>query len=357
MKACSIFFESSIFKIQSMQNNQLNLWIRIAVAICGLALLAVLFLPIWRIDLAAPQYPEGLRMLIYANKLGGDVEIINGLNHYIGMKTLHAEDFIEFSVLTYIIGVYALLFLIVAAIGNRKLLYAMFGLFAAFGVLAMMDFWRWEYNYGHNLDPKAAIVVPGMAYQPPLIGFKQLLNFGAYSIPDIGGWIFIGVGVILIVCVIIEARGTIKLKKSGSLTTVILGLLTLTLFSSCSAQPKPVRIGIDQCDHCKMTVSDARFPAEILTKKGKIYILDDIHCVLGLLKEKPEIKKEIKDIFLSDYTGNHSFINASAAHLIKSVELRSPMGGNIAAFSNIDSMNIVMETFKAESVIWNDIIQ
>ena len=121
-----------------MQKNKLNIWIRIAVAICGIALFLVLFVPIWRIDLAAPQYPEGLRMLIYANKLGGDVAIINGLNHYIGMKTLHAEDFIEFSVLTYIIGFYALLFIIVAAIGNRKMMYALFGLFAAFGVLAMV---------------------------------------------------------------------------------------------------------------------------------------------------------------------------------------------------------------------------
>lgn len=48
--------------------------------------------------------PEGLGLSIYANKLGGDVDIINGLNHYIGMKTLHAEEFIEFTVLPYIIG-------------------------------------------------------------------------------------------------------------------------------------------------------------------------------------------------------------------------------------------------------------
>ena len=53
-------------------------------------------------------------------------------------------------------------------------------------------------NYGHNLDPNAAIIVPGMAYQPPLIGFKQLLNFGAYSIPDIGGWLFVASGILMI---------------------------------------------------------------------------------------------------------------------------------------------------------------
>ena len=77
-----------------MNEKQLPGWLRTIVIICGLALIAVLFLPVWRIDLAAPQYPEGLMLLIYANKLGGSVDIINGLNHYIGMKTLHTEDFV-----------------------------------------------------------------------------------------------------------------------------------------------------------------------------------------------------------------------------------------------------------------------
>ena len=64
----------------------------------------------------------------------------------------------------------------------------------------MADFWKWEYNYGHNLSTDAPIQVPGMSYQPPLIGYKQLLNFGAYSIPDIGGWLMAVAGVIMVVC-------------------------------------------------------------------------------------------------------------------------------------------------------------
>ena len=69
-----------------MQHNKINIWIRIGIAVCGVALFAVQFVPIWRIDLDAPQYPEGLNLLIYANKLGGNVDIINGLNHYIGIN-------------------------------------------------------------------------------------------------------------------------------------------------------------------------------------------------------------------------------------------------------------------------------
>ena len=85
----------------------------------------------------------------------------------------------------------------------------------------MVDFWRWEYNYGHNLDPSAAIIVPGMAYQPPLIGFKQLLNFGAYSIPDIGGWLFIVSGLMMATAVFLEYKKSKKLIKQHENSTYI----------------------------------------------------------------------------------------------------------------------------------------
>ncbi len=178
-------------------------------ALILLLLIISLFVPLWRIELDAPQYPEGLLLLIYPSKLGGDVDIINGLNHYIGMETLHAENFIEFTVLQYIIGGYALLMLLVLFTKKKLYYYGYTALFVLFGIIAMIDFWRWEYNYGHNLDPNAAIKVQDMTYQPPLIGYKQLLNFGAYSIPDIGGWIFIAVACLLLIGCIKEFKSKI----------------------------------------------------------------------------------------------------------------------------------------------------
>lgn len=147
-----------------------------------------LFVPLWKIDLEAPQYPEGLVLRLYADKIGGDVEIINGLNHYIGMATLHTENFFEFQILPYIFGFFAFITLLLIFIARRKAVLLFLIFYIVFIVLAAIDFYRWNYEYGHNLDPNAAIVVPGMAYQPPLIGYKQLLNFGAFSIPDTGGW-------------------------------------------------------------------------------------------------------------------------------------------------------------------------
>ncbi len=196
-----------------MKLKKLKPWIRAFTFLSALLLVLVLFFPIWKIELTAPQYPEGLALQIFAGKLGGDVEIINGLNHYIGMRTLHANDFIEFTVLPYCNIFFAAL-VFVTAISNRKsMLYFTTVLFVAFCILAMFDFWRWEYDYGHNLNPEAPIRVPDMAYQPPLLGYKQLLNFGAFSIPDIGGWMFIAAAALLVLCMLSQIIISKKERK------------------------------------------------------------------------------------------------------------------------------------------------
>ena len=86
---------------------------RILVAIAAIAMIATYFLPTWSIYLIAPQYPEGLSMQIWLNKITGQVEIINGLNHYIGMKTINADMFPEFKILPFIIGFFILYGLII----------------------------------------------------------------------------------------------------------------------------------------------------------------------------------------------------------------------------------------------------
>ena len=193
-----------------MKTVKISLLSKVLLLIVTVLFLGSLYFPMWQIDLDAPQYPEGLNLKLYANKIGGDVEIINGLNHYIGMATLHTENFIEFKILPYIIGFFGLFALVSVLIAKRKFVLALFASFILFTILAGVDFYRWNYEYGHNLDPNAAIRVPGMAYQPPLIGYKQLLNFGAYSIPDTGGWLLTVAGILLFFVVLKEYKFTKK---------------------------------------------------------------------------------------------------------------------------------------------------
>ncbi len=167
---------------------------RILTAIAAALLVAVYLVPLWRISLIAPQYPEGLGMEISVHAVTGvqeyDLQNINELNHYIGMKVIDPSTIPVLRVMPWVVGGLVAAGLLVALVGRRSLLYAWMAAFFACGAAGMAEFWWWEYDYGHHLDVANAIIkIPGMSYQPPLIGSKQLLNFTAVSVPDWGAWI------------------------------------------------------------------------------------------------------------------------------------------------------------------------
>lgn len=190
------YFRSAGFRPSLMQ--PLSPIKRLLLALAVLSLIATFFLPLWEIRLWAPQYPEGLTMNIWLNRISGDFDIINGINHYIGMKSIKAEMFPEFTYMRTLVGVLICLGLVPAVTGRRRWLYAFTAILCLVGMIGMIDYYCWGYDYGHNLNPKAAISVPGMSYSPPIIGYKSLLNFVAYAGPDYGGWIFIVVGVVTV---------------------------------------------------------------------------------------------------------------------------------------------------------------
>ena len=326
---------------------------RIISIICAVALGVSLLFPLWRIDLTAPQYPEGLGLKIYPHKIGGDVDVVNGLNHYIGMKTLHTNDFIEFTVLPYLIGFFALFLLLAALLRKRWVLYTWLVLFVLFGIVAMYDFYRWEYDYGHNLDPNAAIVVPGMAYQPPLIGFKQLLNFGAYSFPDVGGYIFLIVGLLMVIVAYFEWKNA-KTKRNRYVTALLFPVIMM--MQGCSTDPQPIVFGKDPCHFCKMIISERSFGAELVTAKGKVYKFDDTHCIISFLKSGTLKETDKPEVYLVDYAQNEKLIPASKAFLLQGDAIRGPMAGTIAAFETASSMQEFQKTWNAQQVKWNDII-
>lgn len=190
---------------------------KIFIIASSLAMIAAFFTPIWMIDLEAPQYPEGLGMQIWINKITGDLNTINGLNHYIGMKKIEPDSIKELTIMPFVLGFLIAMGVITGIAGKKKILGFFVIIFLIAGIAGGVDFYMWEYDYGHDLDPTAAIIVPGMSYQPPLFGSKQLLNFVAHSYPDTGGWIVIGAGILAVLLYFYE----LKFNKRISEKTVL----------------------------------------------------------------------------------------------------------------------------------------
>jgi len=161
----------------------------------SLLLVLVFFFPIWKIILQAPQYPNGIGFYIWIDHMSGitpnALENINLLNHYVGMEKIIPESFPELNYFPFVIGGLILLGLIATWINKPKAILAWILIVVVLGGLGIYDFYQWEYVYGHNLNPMAPISIPGMSYQPPLIGTKKLLNFTAISVPATGTIVFV----------------------------------------------------------------------------------------------------------------------------------------------------------------------
>jgi hypothetical protein len=157
----------------------------IFLALAALCLLVSIFLPYWHMDLEAPQYPKGLHVQAYVNRLEGDVQEIDGLNHYIGMRPLGEAAQLERSLSIFLIGVTALL--VVSAIFIHSRWAALLALPAIlFPAIFLIDLYLWLRNFGQNLDPTAALSSFIEPFVPPVLGSGMIGQFRTIASPGIG---------------------------------------------------------------------------------------------------------------------------------------------------------------------------
>ena len=186
---------------------------RLAVLGAGVLLPIAALFPLWRITMFANQFPEGLRLSIFSYKLvgganGADLEGINILNHYIGMRDIAAADFVEMKFIPFALGVFFLLSLRTAVFARVRDLVDLVVLLVYFSLFSFGAFWYRMHSYGHHLNPEAPIKVA--PFTPPLFGHQHLANFDIYSFPGIGSFVLLGSAACLVAVVVLDARRTMR---------------------------------------------------------------------------------------------------------------------------------------------------
>lgn len=165
--------------------------------IAALLIVASLFFPWWKLDFFAPQYPEGLDITVYPDRLEGDLNNINALNHYIGMAEFSEADFPELQFLPYVIGALAFLVLLGAIIRRKSYLYLLIGIFVIGGIIGVWDLVSSLNEYSMNLDPMAPIDYP--PFKVPIVGENIIANFTTYSHLGIGVYFAIAAFILLLI--------------------------------------------------------------------------------------------------------------------------------------------------------------
>ena len=192
---------------------------RVLIVLAVLILIVTYVSPLWYMAFYSNQYTDGLVLNIYTYKLEGgvsqnrnDLQEINSLNHYIGMRPLLESDFSEFSWLPLVIGALMLLALRAVVLGRMANLVDVVVLFTYFGLFSLWSFYHRLYTYGHNLDHTAAIKV--QPFTPPVFGQEVIANFTVESYPDVAAYALASFAVLLMLAVFFSWQHPLPVRSN-----------------------------------------------------------------------------------------------------------------------------------------------
>jgi copper chaperone NosL len=173
--------------------------------IAAVLLVASTFLPYWRMRLNAPQYPSGLYVTVYVNHMTGDIQEIDGLNHYIGMAPLEHAAQLERSLAPIALTVIVLMIIGLAFIHSRWL--AILAIPAmTFPFVFLADMWIWLWYYGNNLDPTAALSSSIKPFTPALIGTGHVGQFSTTAVLQPGWYLALLAAILTAAALILRRR-------------------------------------------------------------------------------------------------------------------------------------------------------
>jgi hypothetical protein len=164
-----------------------------------------IFLPYWSLVLHAPQYPQGLVVHAYLDRLEGDVQEIDGLNHYIGMRPLGEAAQLEKSIS--IFAIVALALLVLAAIFIHSPWSALLALPAILlPAVFLVDLYFWLNNFGQNLDPSAALSSSIEPFTPTILGEGLIGQFKTVAFADFGLLLACVASVLILIGLFLQRR-------------------------------------------------------------------------------------------------------------------------------------------------------
>jgi hypothetical protein len=205
---------------QELLRRPIGMRSRVLLVLAVLSIPLVFSAPLWTMSFQSNQYPDPLRMSIYINHIEGqktanrdDLREINALNHYIGMKPLMESDFSEFLWMPFVMGFFALITLRATVLGTVRDLVDIVVLFLYFSLFSGWNFYNRLYEYGHNLNPEAAIHIE--PFTPPFFGRVQIANFYVESFPGGGSFGLFLFGLLILAALALSLLHSRKLHRES----------------------------------------------------------------------------------------------------------------------------------------------
>lgn len=149
------------------------------------------------------------------------------------------------------------------------------------------------------------------------------------------------------------------MKKNRSQFSVsgLLIVLLLIVIPSCGGHPDPIDYGKDECEFCRMQITDNKYGAELVTSKGKTYKFDSMECMVEFALINNMVGDRENKLLISDFNNPGELIDARHSFFVKNDNFRSPMGLNVTAFNGDGAMKKFISQNDGESLSWLDVIE
>jgi copper chaperone NosL len=362
---------------------------RLLMILAALLLIPVFHTPLWRIGLVAPQYPEGLGMDIYVNDVRGqdrhDIQNINILNHYIGMKEINPEAIPELEIMPKVLAGLAASGVVVGLIGSPVLMATWLVVFLGAGTAGMVDFYLWNIDYGHNLSPDAPIRIPGMTYSPPIIGTTQLLNIRASSWPGLGTG-FLTLSALLAGLATFYGFQARRARATGPLLLLPF-LLPLAALAGCDpsidagdrsthregglgearrpivAPPLAVHDSMDYDrrdfdPYCLVEVETIRWGGMLELKNGETLPFASASCLAAFIAGGHVAPELIARTRVVDFSQGWKLVDAASARFLVTPNLKTPAGPLNALAVETDRLaTSLQEAYSGRLVTWEELLR
>jgi copper chaperone NosL len=147
------------------------------------------------------------------------------------------------------------------------------------------------------------------------------------------------------------------LNKSFNIFRVVFVLLAIITLASCGSEPEPINYGHDECEFCRMLVTDNKYGAELVTDKGKIYKFDSIECMIEFSLVKNTLGDTNNKLLITRFDNPDNLVDARNSVYVKNDKFRSPMGLNVTAFNSEEQAQKFISENWGEKLSWVEVIE
>jgi len=139
----------------------------------------------------------------------------------------------------------------------------------------------------------------------------------------------------------------------GIVKTVLILLASVPMLIACEPEPQPVQLGSDQCEYCRMIITEPEFASQVLNNQGRSFKFDSIECMAAYNLTADQ--ENIHSYWVPNFTDTFDWLAAEEAHYLHSETLRSPMGLFLSAYPDRESAEDYLQEYKGNLLLWDDV--